>query len=369
MVLVSSLVLVACANDRAPEPTPDEAADSGSLDLENVETVAGELSIPWDVAFADEQTILVTERTGAVRVIEDGRVRPEPAAEIDVRISGEGGLLGIALHPDFPDERLAYLYYTAGDENRVSRFTLDASLRFGDEETVIDGIPAGRIHDGGRIAFGPDGMLYVGTGDAGNGAQAADRDSLAGKILRVTPDGSVPDDNPFAGSAVYSYGHRNVQGLAWDDDGRLYASEHGPTGEAGLCCHDEINRIEPGSFYGWPYLAGAEPAEEGEAPAEPVAPLAESGETTWAPAGLTVHQPTDGPAEVLVATLRGERLLRFELAGDDIEPPDAILEGFGRLRAARFGPDDCLYLTTSNTDGRGTAQDDDDRVLRACPSE
>jgi glucose/arabinose dehydrogenase len=366
-VLVSAL-LSACAGEDSPNgsPAPAEDAEAGALDFRNVETISGGLEVPWELAFADEGTILVTERGGRIRVIEDGRVRDEPVAEIDVSSAGEAGLLGLALHPDFADERFAYVYYTSGTDNRVSRFSVGDDFSFGDEEVVLDGIPSASVHDGGRIAFGPDGMLYVGTGDAGEGERAADRGSLAGKILRITPDGSVPDDNPFAGSPVYSYGHRNVQGLAWDADGGLFSSEHGPTGEAGLCCHDEINEIEAGSFYGWPYRAGNSPAEPGSPPADAVAPLAESGDATWAPAGVAVHEP-DGQKILYVANLRGEKLQAFELGADSVTP-STVLDEVGRIRAARFGPDECLYLTTSNRDGRGSPQDQDDRVLRVCPS-
>jgi glucose/arabinose dehydrogenase len=361
LALALSLLLVACGDGREPSATPDGTANEvGSLDFGNVETIAGGLEVPWELAFVDERTILVTERPGRVRVIEDGRLREEPVAEIDVRAEGEAGLLGLALHPEFPEERFAYVYYTDGEQNRVSRFPLDDSLRFGAQEIVIDEIPAGPIHDGGRIAFGPDDMLYVGTGDAGGNLRAADRESLAGKILRITPDGDVPDDNPFDGSPVYSYGHRNVQGLDWDAEGRLYASEHGPTGEFGLRGHDEVNAIEAGSFYGWPFRVGMDAGADGSPPAEPVDPLVTSGTQTWAPAGLAVHQ-----GSLLVANLRGERLMTIDLAEPDT--PSTAVDGFGRLRAVRLGPDECLYMTTSNTDSRGSPQDNDDRVLRVCP--
>jgi glucose/arabinose dehydrogenase len=367
--VVVCALLAGCGGDGSPDASPPAqttAAETGALDFRNVETIAGGLEVPWELAFADDSTILVTERAGRVRVIEDGRLRSEPVAEIDVSASGEAGLLGLALHPEFPDERSAYVYYTSAEDNRVARFSVADDFTFGDEEIVLDGIPAAGVHDGGRIAFGPDGMLYIGTGDAGEGRRAADRRSLAGKILRITPDGSVPDDNPLAGSPVYSYGHRNVQGLAWDADGRLFASEHGPTGEAGLCCHDEINEIEAGSFYGWPYRAGNSSAESGSPPSEAVPPLAESGEATWAPAGVAVHESDDGKL-LYVSNLRGEQLQSFELDSEGATP-STVLDGLGRIRAARFGPDECLYLTTSNRDGRGSPQDQDDRVLRVCPS-
>ena len=364
--LFALLTVTACSGDTDPNQ-PDENAAPGSLSLDDVQTVATGLEVPWDIAFVDEDTILVTERGGRVRLVENGRVSEDLLLELDVLSVSEEGLLGLALHPDFPEDRHAYIYYTTDADNRVSRYELDEDLRFGTEDVVIDGIPAAQNHDGGRIAFGPDGMLYIGTGDAQDEASAADIDSLAGKILRVSPDGSVPDDNPTRGSPVYSYGHRNVQGLDWDEDGRMFASEHGPTGEGGLCCHDELNVIEEGGFYGWPYRAGESPGPvSGDPPEEPIDPLAESGQDTWAPSGIAVDTSADEDA-VLVATLAGRELLRFVVQDDSAEEPSAVLDGHGRLRAARFGPDDCLYLTTSNTDGRGSPSEEDDRILKICP--
>lgn len=364
------LLLVAACNSNGENPgeSPEEET-AGSIDFGRIETVAEALDIPWDIAFDDERTILVSERPGRVRLVEDGGVRAGPVAEIDVRSESEAGLLGIALHADFPNQRFVYLYYTSASDNRVSRFDVGENFELSAEEVIVDGIPAAPNHDGGRIAFGPDGMLYIGTGDAGDEDSAADPESLAGKILRVAPDGSTPDDNPTSGSPVYSYGHRNVQGLGWDDDGRFFATEHGPTGEGGLCCHDEINLIEPGGFYGWPFRAGASSGPNtGDPPDDPIDPIAESGNETWAPAGLAVDTSSDGAA-LIVATLAGSELLRFALEGDTAGEPTTVLDDYGRLRAARFGPDDCLYVTTSNTDGRGSPSDTDDRILRACPSE
>lgn len=356
--------------DDPPTDEPDGADDTtgDELDLENPEVVVDGLDVPWDLAFVDETTILVTERDGQIRVVEDGELRDGTVADIDVVATAESGLLGIALHPDFDQERFAYVYYTADDDNRLARYPLDDELSFGDEEVLLDGIPAAPTHDGGRIAFGPDGHLYVTTGDANEPDTAADEDSLAGKILRIDADGEIPDDNPFGDSPVYSYGHRNPQGLAWDDDGNLYASEHGPSGEFGLCCHDELNRIEAGGFYGWPFRIGATEADDGEPPAETIEAIATSDEDTWAPSGIAARTEADGTA-VYMANLRGEELLRFTIDPDDpdsVTDTEVVLDGEGRLRAAAVGPDDCLYVTTSNTDGRGDPADDDDRLLRFC---
>ncbi len=357
------------AAETSARGTATEERPSGELDFARVETVAEGLEVPWALAFADEDTILVTERPGRIRLIEQGHLRGDPVAELDVVAEGEAGLLGIALHPDFQDRRLAYVYYTARDGNRVSRFRVGENFGFEDEEVLLR-VPAGAVHDGGRLAFGPDGLLYVATGDTGRAELAADTATLAGKLLRITPDGAIPADNPFPDSPIFSYGHRNPQGFDWDGAGRLYAAEHGPTGEGGLCCHDEVNLVEQGGFYGWPFFAGRAPAAEGRPRAQPVEPVAESEDDTWAPGGLAVQDAEGLPKALFVATLRAEVVLRVVLRDGDpraVERMELALDGFGRLRAADFGPDGCLYLTTSNTDGRGVPRPGDDRVLRVCP--
>lgn len=360
-----------------PDPTDDppdgEATEptdpTGDLDFDAVEIVAEGLGVPWELAFVDDSTILATERDGQVRAIEDGELRDDPVAEVTVSANGESGLLGIALHPDFDEERVAYLYYTTDDGNQVSRFTVDDDLTFGDEQVLIDDIPAAPAHDGGRIAFGPDGHLYIATGDALEPELAADEDSLAGKILRLDVDGEVPDDNPTDGSPVWSSGHRNPQGLTWDAAGNLYAAEHGPSGELGLCCNDELNLVEAGGFYGWPFTMGEVDGVDGEPPAEPIAPVANSGDDTWAPSGVAARVE-GGTTALYLANLASEDLLRFEVGDDpaDVGDGEVVLDDYGRLRAALIGPDDCLYLTTSNTDGRGDPADTDDRILRVCPA-
>lgn len=341
-----------------------------------VEELARGLEAPWSLAFLPDGSILVTERPGRVRVVRRGRLVAAPALRLRVAAVGEAGLLGIALHPRYPRPPFAYLYSTRGAgalRNRVSRFRVvrggPAGLRLVGERVLLDGIPGGQIHDGGRIAFGPDGRLYVATGESGRPALAADRRSLGGKILRLRPDGRIPAGNPFRGSPVWSYGHRNVQGLAWDATGRLYASEHGPTGDFGLCCHDELNLIRPGRFYGWPLRAGraraASPDEIGRSREPPsVRPVVESGQGTWAPSGVAFLGRS-----LFMATLRGEHLRRFDL---DPRRPGRILRqgvalrGYGRLRDVVRGPDRCLYVLTSNRDGRGSPRSGDDRLLRLC---
>ena len=361
----------------APTPTPEPAATpapAGPVPV-RVETVATGLEAPWELAIAPDGRLFLTERPGRVRVIADGQLLPEPAVVIqEVAEVGEGGLLGLALHPDFASNGYVYVYYTYRDGsgafwNRVVRYT-ERDNRLIDPLVVLDGIPGASLHDGGRIAFGPDGKLYVTAGDARNPALAQDLGSLAGKILRVNPDGSVPPDNPFPGSPVWSYGHRNPQGLAWAPDGRLYATEHGPTGDLGMAAHDEVNLIEPGRNYGWPEMVGATVVG---APGDYVPPVLESGQQTWAPSGAAFVSSGRFPqwqGDLLFAGLRSRTLWRLDLSEDGrqavaLEP---LFAGeFGRLRAVVEAPDGTLYLLTSNRDGRGNPSAEDDRVLRIVP--
>lgn len=335
----------------------------------NVEaqTVAADLEIPWAAEFAPDGRLFFTERAGRVRVLRDGRIDPQPWATIPVAHAGEGGLLGLALAPDFGRLGFVYLYHTYRDGNglwnRVIRL-VDRDRRGVLDKVIIDRIPGAIVHDGGRIKFGPDGKLYITTGDARQPTQAQDRTSLGGKILRLNPDGSIPNDNPFAGSPVYSFGHRNPQGLAWHPDTKtMYASEHGPTGEMGLCCRDKVNVIEAGKNYGWPDEYG-----RGKAPMF-VEPIAFSGTTeTWAPSGIVI--PSRGPwrGSLLMAELRGSELRRFILAGQSfthVNGQEVYFRGdLGRLRDVFQGLDGTLYIFTNNTDGRGTPRPHDDRLLK-----
>ena len=322
-----------------------------------VSTVAEDLRVPWSFAFLPDGDALVTERDSGrvLRVSPSGDVRQ--AQTLPEGGVGEGGLLGIAVSPRYESDRYVYAYTTTRSDNRVVRF------RIGEEpEPVLTGIPVNSYHNGGRIGFGPDGMLYVTTGDAGDTANSQDRGSLGGKILRVAPDGSIPEDNPFPGSPVYSLGHRNVQGLAWDARGRLYASEFGQN------TWDEANRIEAGENYGWPEVEGG--GGEGRGFVDPI--------TVWptseaSPSGAEILVDGAIPqweGDLFVTALRGESLWRLEL--DDrgtVTGRERLLEGeAGRVRDVAQAPDGSLWVSTSNRDGRGTPAGNDDRIFRLAPA-
>lgn len=332
-------------------------SESQNSQLPKIEIIAQNLDTPWALAFLPDNNILVTERQGKVRLVENGTLINEPVAVISsVKEIGEGGLLGMTLDPDFSSNHLVYLYYTyqANGNDTLNRVV---SMEYKDkklsnEKTLIDKIPGASNHNGGRIKFGPDKFLYISTGDAQEPSLAQDKHSLAGKILRVSRDGKAPTSNPF-NNLVYSYGHRNSQGLAWDDTGTLWATEHGRSGlQSGL---DEINIISPGKNYGWPTIQGDEQKTGLETPYE------HSGSNTWAPAGADFLN-----GSIYFAGLRGTALYRLQKNTHSVEE---FLEGeFGRLRDVVASPDGMLYITTSNKDGRGLVKQGDDKIIRINPS-
>lgn len=329
-----------------------------------MEVVATGLDTPWAVAFAPDGRIFLTERPGRIRVIQDGRLRAEPVATLPVTSLGESGLMGLALDPGFSTNRFMYTSYTSTGRgtlrNRVVRLVeRDGMVR--QDRVLLDNIPGAWNHDGGRVKFGPDGKLYVTTGDAADPSIAQDLRSLGGKILRLNPDGSIPPDNPFPGSPVWSLGHRNPQGLAWHPvTGQLFATEHGTS------VHDEINIISPGRNYGWPTVIG--PARDSRF-VDPILTFTPN----IAPSGASFagHRYPEWQGNLLFATLRGRHLHRVVLGGADftrILSHERLFDGtFGRLRDIVEAPDEALYLLTNNRDGRGSPAPDDDRLLRLVP--
>jgi len=319
--------------------------------IPRVSIVAENLEVPWALAFLPDKSILVTQRSGIISIVKSGEV--SELGKINVHNQGEGGLHGIAVDPDFNENNYIYVYYTIGSTNdnstnRVSRFTL-RNNGLSDEVIILDKIPGARIHDGGRIKFGPDELLYITTGDAAEPSLSQNINSLAGKILRINKDGTSASDNPF-NNAIYSYGHRNPQGITWDDNGKLYATEHGNNAT------DEFNMIEVGKNYGWPNITGSESG------VNMLSPLLQSGSNTWAPAGLAY---VDG--KFYFGGLRGNALFRIEEINDEYVLSEYFKGEFGRIREVIKGPDNMLYITTSNRDGRGIISENDDKIIRVNP--
>lgn len=346
----------------SPSPAPAymgisaEDAEQTSVPTDETEpsirVIADHLRVPWEMVFLPDGDMLIAERAGTIRRIgkEPSTISVEGVVEV-----GEGGLLGMSLHPHFASNNWIYVYVTArtdaGLRNRVMRYRYQYNM-LTDPAVILDNIPAAQYHNGGRIAFGPDGKLYITTGDASDSKAAQDTNSLAGKILRLNDDGSIPGDNPF-GNAVWSYGHRNPQGLAWDDRGRLWATEHGRSGaQSG---YDELNVIEKGKNYGWPLIEGPETREGLEAPV-----IQSGAAVTWAPSGAAY-----GNGRIFFAGLRGESLYEADLRGDRIVLREHFHSAYGRIRNVALSPDGTsLYVMTNNTDGRGNPKTDDDMLLR-----
>ena len=309
-------------------------------------TIATDLDVPWAIAFLPDGSALVTLRDKADLLhIRQGQVPTVLGKIPGVRPDGEGGLLGVAVSPQFASDHSIYVYFTAADDNRVVRLTFE-DAKATRPTVVLRGIPKAGNHNGGRLAFGPDGYLYVTTGDAGKSGRSQDKEALGGKILRITADGKPAPGNPFGESPVWSYGHRNVQGIAWAPDGRMYASEFGQN------TWDELNLIEPGRNYGWPVVEG-KAGRSGFTD-----PLAQWATSDASPSGIAV---ADGA--VWMTALRGESLWRVPLTANGIGTPERLLRGkYGRLRDAVVGPDGRLWVLTSNT-FRGSPAADDDKLV------
>lgn len=333
-----------------------------------IETVAENLTIPWSIDWTPDGMILFTERNGNLRAIQDGQLLQEPLLSLGVG-GVEGGMLGVAVDPNYSDNHYVYVYYTYNEllstTNKLVRYQLEDRV-LNEDKVLIEGIPGGPFHDGGRIQFGPDGKLYITTGEAGNPDLSQDLNSLGGKILRINSDGTIPEDNPLENSPIYSLGHRNPQGLDWDDSGNLVATEHGPSGWRGIA-HDEVNVILSGANYGWPDVIGDE-TKEGL-----LNPILHTGDDTWAPSGAEFYYGDKIPqwyGKYFVATLRGSHLhmIDFDLQNNSVIFHEKLFQDeFGRLRDVKTGPDGFLYMLTSNQDGRGSPRINDDRILRIVP--
>ncbi|MEU0544338.1 PQQ-dependent sugar dehydrogenase [Nocardia sp. NPDC005978] len=348
------VVAVGCGDGADPPPggtaattaaTTAGSVANGTVDLGAGQEIAQGLDTPWGIVFLPDGGALVSERDSG-RIVRVGAGAAEQVYLVPgVEASGEGGLMGLALSPGYARDGYVYAYFTGAQDNRIVRFRLD-----GQPEVIFSGITKAANHNGGRIAFGPDGMLYAGTGDAGEAERSQDAGNPDGKILRLTPEGAPAPGNPIDGSPVYSLGHRNVQGLAWDRDGRLFAAEFGRN------AFDEINLIEPGRNYGWPEVEGRGDTRGGRF-TDPV--------TVWKPADASPSGIAIAGDTLYVAALRGERLWTVPLRDGTAGEPSARFEDrYGRLRAVAVAPDGALWVGTSNRDGRGDARTGDDRLLR-----
>jgi glucose/arabinose dehydrogenase len=372
LVLLSQAVETrACdsGDSQSPAPTPTPPGSSSQVFTTRdgarfrVDTVMSDLEIPWSLAFSPDGRLFVTERPGRVHILNLSSLTSEVALALSgVFAQGEAGLLGLTLDPGFAQNRFVYLYYSAtsggGAVNRIERYR-EVGGRLGERALILDGIPAATIHDGGRLKFGPDGLMYATAGDASNTSFSQDVASLAGKFLRITSTGSSATGNRF-GSPVFTFGHRNPQGFDWHPaTGDLWASEHGASG------NDEINVIQSGLNYGWPNIQGSASAAGMEAPIV-FYPSA------IAPSGMSFYRGQNIPQftnNLFVATLRGTHLLRLTVDGRRVSAQERLLDGtFGRLRDVVSGPDGHLYVTTNNRDGRGNPMAGDDKVLRIVPA-
>ncbi|MBW4560557.1 MAG: PQQ-dependent sugar dehydrogenase [Mojavia pulchra JT2-VF2] len=356
------------ASNQACTLVEDGFGPQGQTKVRVEEVVTG-LEVPWGIVFLRNRDMLVTERAGRVRLVRDSKLVQKPVATINVTDSGEGGLLGIAAHPNFANNRLFYVYYTTDKNgsqvNRVERWRLSPNgLSASSDRIILDDIPVALYHNGGRLRFGPDRMLYIGTGDARKPETSQDFNNLAGKILRVTPDGQVPQDNPFPGNPVYITGIRNTQGFDWADTSTLWVTDHGPSGELGRSGHDKLSVARAGDNLGWPTIYRCESREGLVTPS-----------LVWRqatpPGGAAIYTGnsiSEWKGNLIIATLGSEHLHRVVFdpqSPQKIERHEVYLQGQqGRLREAVMGPDGELYVTTSNCDGRGNCPPQQDKILR-----
>ena len=372
--VLSIVVAIACSHTPPGRGAGEIETSAQTQSSFKVDTVVGGLQVPWAIVWAPDGRMIFTERAGRVRVFENGKLRPEPLFTVpDVEPSGESGLMSVVLHPQFASNHFLYLSYAYrgdGKRVRVVRYR-EAPNGFVDRKVIIEDIPAAQFHAGCRLRFGPDGKLYITTGDATERDLAQRLDSLAGKILRVNDDGTVPADNPFVGQQnarpeVWSYGHRNPQGFDWQPvTSLLFETEHGPSGFDGPGGGDEVNIVEKGKNYGWPLIHHRQTREGLESPLLEYTPAC-------APASGMFYRGSAFPqfsGNFFFGCLRGERIIRVVLDGRRVVSQENLLAGkYGRIREVAEGPDGYLYFSTSNRDGRGSPAKDDDRIIRLTPA-
>jgi len=347
-IIFAILIWVSPSN---PPPIPEPVTEYGN---EYVQVLATNLEKPWAIDFAGDK-IFVTEKVGQVRVIESGVLLDDPLATLRTANVFDGGLLGIAVHPAFDSNHFIYVYYTYEKDgtlwNKILRIT-ESNNKLDAAKTIFDNIPGSVYSNGGVIKFGPDGKLYVGTGSVSDSHGPQDIQSLEGKILRLNDDGTIPDDNPFSNSPVFSFGHMNPKGLGWDNVGNLFVAEMGSSK------NDEINLVQPGGNYGWP-------EQECYGNEEFVDPI-NCYDPAIEPGGIVFYYgdkiKLDNP--LVLASLRASHLFNLEIDEDEVKSQTSILSGIGRIRDVAVGPDGYLYLITSNTDGKGFPDGSDDKLLR-----
>ncbi len=372
--LIGLLIALSLACSQAPTGQgASEVETSAQTNTSfKIEKVAVGLQVPWSIVWAPDGRMIFTERVGRVCVVENGTLKPKPLFVVpDVEPSGESGLMSVALHPQFSSNHLLYLSYASssgGVRVRVVRYreTRDGLV---DRKVIIESIPAAEFHAGCRVRFGPDGKLYVTTGDATKRDLAQKLDSLAGKTLRLNDDGTIPEDNPFVGQQnarpeIWSYGHRNAQGLDWQPETSLmFQTEHGPSGFDGPQGGDELNIVEKGKNYGWPLIHHTQTRAGLESPLLEYTP-------SCAPASGIFYRGSvfsRFKGNFFFGCLRGEMLIRVVLDGRRVLGQEGLLNNYGRIRDVAEGPDGLLYFSTSNRDGRGKPTSDDDRIIRLVP--
>ncbi|MBP6921580.1 PQQ-dependent sugar dehydrogenase [Candidatus Gracilibacteria bacterium] len=360
--LAYALVQYLALDSKRIPPTNEAEETPQTMEYEIVEVVRG-LDVPWSIAFTSPTRILVTERSGSIRVIENGVLSEKPLIQFsEVSSNDEEGLMSLALDPDYENNKYMYTSYAYRGKNgmavKVVRLT-DRGDALTDTTVILDDIPAAKYHAGSRLAFGPDGKLYISTGDGTDKTTPQNLKSLGGKILRINADGTIPADNPREGNPVWSYGHRNPQGLSWIGE-QMYSSEHGPSVFDGPAGGDEVNKIEKGGNYGWPLVSHLKTREGTVAPLRVFTPAE-------APASLMAYSGEMFPqyeGHLFFGALKGEGIVVLSPEGDGLALIGKIATSYGRIREVVEAPDGSIYFSTSNRDGRGTLQAGDDKIYR-----